>query len=75
MARDDYYLQYLIYAVALQRYLRLRLTDYDYETHFGGVFYLFLRGMTPDAPGYGVFHDRPDQRLIEALDQSLDRAG
>jgi exodeoxyribonuclease V beta subunit len=48
MAREAYVLQYLIYTVALHRYLRLRLPDYDYERHFGGVFYLFLRGMRPE---------------------------
>jgi exodeoxyribonuclease V beta subunit len=47
MAREAYLLQYLIYTVALHRYLRLRLPDYNYQRHFGGVFYLFLRGMDP----------------------------
>lgn len=74
MARDDYYLQYLIYTIALHRYLRLRLPNYDYEQHFGGVFYLFLRGMSPQQPDCGVFRDRPAQALIEALDHYLDNA-
>jgi exodeoxyribonuclease V beta subunit len=69
MGRDSYYLQYLIYAVALHRYLGSRLPDYDYERHFGGVFYLFLRGMDPRlGPDYGVFRDRPSRQLVEALD-------
>ncbi len=69
MARDSYYLQYLIYSVALHRYLGLRLPDYDYERHFGGVFYLFLRGMDPRlGSDYGVFRDRPARGLVEALD-------
>ncbi len=43
--RDHRYdLQYQIYALALQRFLRSRIPDYEYETHFGGVYYLFLRG-------------------------------
>src|SRR5690606_8157537 len=46
MGEQGYYLQYLIYSVALHRYLRQRLPDYDYERHFGGVYYLFLRGMS-----------------------------
>jgi exodeoxyribonuclease V beta subunit len=68
MAREHYYLQYLIYCLALHRYLRLRLPDYDYERHFGGVFYLFLRGIAPRT-GTGIFSDRPGTRLIEALDR------
>ncbi len=69
MREHRYELQYLIYCVALHRHLRTRLPDYDYERDFGGVFYLFLRGMRPDAgPRLGVYRDRPEPELIEALD-------
>jgi len=62
----------LIYTVALHRYLRLRLPDYDYQRHFGGVFYLFLRGMDPAlGPDCGVFHDRPAPALVTALDELM----
>ncbi len=72
MARESYLLQYLIYTVALHRYLRLRVPDYDYERHFGGVFYLFLRGMDPTlGPDCGVFHDRPAPALAAALDELM----
>ncbi|MGE3540253.1 MAG: exodeoxyribonuclease V subunit beta, partial [Candidatus Tectimicrobiota bacterium] len=71
MARETYYLQYLIYTLAVHRYLRLRLPGYDYETHFGGVFYLFVRGMDPACPTYGLFHDRPSRHLVEDLDRYL----
>src|SRR5690606_27318578 len=60
MADAGYYLQYLLYLVALHRYLGARLPGYSYERHVGGVYYLFLRGMDPAAGcEYGVFHDRP----------------
>lgn len=69
MAHDGYYLQYLLYSVALHRYLARRLPDYDYERHFGSVYYLFLRGVSPaGGAGHGIFRDRPAQQLIEALD-------
>ncbi|HAS86230.1 MAG TPA: hypothetical protein DCS31_05455 [Candidatus Competibacteraceae bacterium] len=69
MARESYGLQYLIYTVALHRYLRLRVPNYHYDRHFGGVFYLFLRGMDPAwGEDYGVFRDRPPAELIRALD-------
>ncbi len=72
MARESYFLQYLIYTVALHRYLRQRVPGYDYERHFGGVFYLFLRGMDPArGSACGIFEDRPAQALIEALDAYL----
>jgi exodeoxyribonuclease V beta subunit len=46
--------------------------EYDYDTHFGGVYYLFLRGMAPEHPrGTGVFFDRPPRALIDAFDRAL----
>jgi exodeoxyribonuclease V beta subunit len=72
MARESYWLQYLIYTMVLHRLLRLRLPGYDYDSHVGGVFYLFLRGMTPARGATcGVFHDRPSRALVEALDRWL----
>ncbi len=60
MAQHGYHLQYLIYTVALHRYLRTRLPGYDPERHLGGVRYLFLRGMRPErGDGWGVFQTRP----------------
>lgn len=68
----QYDLQYLIYGVALNRYLQTRLPAYDYETHFGGVCYLFLRGMQgAGAPASGVFFDRPEKSFVERLDAVL----
>ena len=66
--QHSYYdLQYLLYGLALHRYLRARLTDYDPQRHLGGVQYLYLRGMAPDAPG-GVYHRPADTVAIKALD-------
>ncbi|MBT8137659.1 MAG: exodeoxyribonuclease V subunit beta [Gammaproteobacteria bacterium] len=70
IARHDYYLQYLIYSVALNRHLRRCVANYDYRQHFGGVYYLFLRGMRPDSgPESGVYHDRPGADLMKTLEK------
>jgi exodeoxyribonuclease V beta subunit len=72
MGREAYHLQYLIYCVALHRYLSARLRGYTYGSHFGGVRYLFLRGMTPQTGAkYGVYADRPAEELVLALDEYL----
>jgi len=64
-----YDLQYLIYTLAVHRFLGWRLPGYDYERHFGGVYYLFLRGMRPHlGSSCGVWCDRPSLELIDALD-------
>lgn len=70
MAAHGYYLQYLIYTVALHGFLARRLANYDYDAHFGGIYYLFLRGMD-GASSRGVFHDRPSRALVEALSRFL----
>jgi exodeoxyribonuclease V beta subunit len=69
IAGEGYFLQYLFYTLALHRYLQSRLPDYDYDRHFGGCYYLFLRGMRADlGPGHGVFFDRPPRGVIDGLD-------
>ncbi|MCC5045525.1 exodeoxyribonuclease V subunit beta [Xanthomonas campestris] len=46
MAHSEYELQALIYTIALHRWLRFRLgASYDYARDFGGVRYLFCRGL------------------------------
>ena len=76
MDEHGYHWQYLLYTVALHRYLSSRIDDYDYYRHFGGVYYLFVRGVRPDwkntdgSPS-GVFFTRPDRELITAIDRSL----
>lgn len=73
MDAAGYRLQYLVYTVAVHRWLRLKRPGYAYARDFGGVFYLFLRGMSPAlGPGHGVFADRPAPALVEALDHYLE---
>jgi exodeoxyribonuclease V beta subunit len=49
MVEHHYPLQALLYLVALHRYLRWRLPDYDPDRNLGGAAYLFLRGMAGEA--------------------------
>jgi exodeoxyribonuclease V beta subunit len=71
MERKLYPLQYLIYTVALNRYLARRIPDYCYETHFGGVLYLYLRGIDHARPGNGIYFDKPDAALVRDLTACL----
>ncbi len=70
MRQHAYPLQYLVYTCALVEFLRQRLGQFgaaEYEKFFGGVFYLFLRGIDPNAPGRGIVSTRPDYHDIETL--------
>lgn len=62
-----YDLQYLIYCVALHRYLSARIANYDPEVHFGGVYYLYLRGMAKDA-STGVYGITITSKILSELD-------
>ena len=57
--------------LAVQRYLTLRRGEkFDFARDFGGVAYLFLRGMSPrHDPGCGVFFERPNPDLLHALSE------
>ena len=72
MVEHDYHLQAILYSLALHRWLKQRLSDYDYEQHMGGALYLFLRGMSPQLPANGVYHYKPPRALIVGLDGLFD---
>jgi exodeoxyribonuclease V beta subunit len=72
MGQQGYHLQHLIYGVALHRWLTQRLKGYQFEQHFGGAVYLFVRGVRPgsmDTKGQptGVYFDRPAWATIHEL--------
>ena len=70
---DHFYrLQLNLYVLALHRYLEYRVPGYRYAEHFGGAYYLFLRGMDPgEEKGFGIYYESPGEGLIEALSRSL----
>jgi exodeoxyribonuclease V beta subunit len=67
MQRNFYTLQLCIYSVALHRYLRLRKPGYNFDRHFGGAFYVFLRGIDPAKPQNGVHFERLSRAFVEKL--------
>ena len=69
MGAHAYFLQYYLYTVALTRYLQKRLPSFDYDRDFGGVYYLFVRGMEPESESNGIYYDKPPRHLIEEIDR------
>ncbi len=68
MGRHAYYLQYYLYTLALIRYLRGRMSSFDYNRDFGGIYYLFVRGVGQNSEANGIFFDKPPGRIIAELD-------
>ncbi|MBR7890137.1 exodeoxyribonuclease V subunit beta [Marinomonas sp. A79] len=77
MAETHYYLQALLYLLALHRYLKDSLPHYNIEQHLGGAWYVFIRGVDisqpADEPIHGVYQFTPSSELILALDTLLVR--
>tara|TARA_R110002072_G_scaffold105615_4_gene230921 strand:+ start:8761 stop:12456 length:3696 start_codon:yes stop_codon:yes gene_type:complete len=87
MEEHRYDVQYVIYTLALHRFLKQRRKDkYQYQRDFGGVIYLFLRGLainqgqnksraqelsSQDDVPTGVYYVKPPAELILALDKEV----
>jgi exodeoxyribonuclease V beta subunit len=72
MSKNFYILQYHLYVLALHQYLQLRIPEFSYERHIGGVYYIFIRGVDPDkGPEFGIYKDIPDKTLVDALLKEL----
>ena len=67
MAEHNYFLQAHLYVLAADLFLRSRLKEYDYARDFGGVFYVFVRGVDPLNPSLGILRQRPTVETILAL--------
>ncbi len=70
-SRCRYDVQYLIYTLVLHRLLKQRIPDYSYERDFGGVLYLYLRGLKAGTAGIstGVYYTKPSFEIIAELDR------
>ncbi len=67
MASEGYFIQYLLYSAVLQRYLKeLPGFKYDWNRHFGGVRYVFLRGIAV-GQSTAMFADRPSEQLLDDI--------
>lgn len=75
MQSHNYCLQYWIYTLVLHRYLSRWYPGYSYEQHFGGVYYLFVRGMSSERPANGIFHIKPESAILHELGEYLGGTG
>lgn len=65
---NNYHLQYYIYTFAIQKFLKSRLGDvFDYERDFGGVLYLFIRGIRQGKTN-GIFYAKPTLEQLELME-------
>ncbi|WP_026472435.1 UvrD-helicase domain-containing protein [Alkanindiges illinoisensis] len=71
MSNSSYWLQAALYQLALHRFLKLRLPDYQPARHLGGSVYLYLRGMQQGSDQNGILHWQANEDLLDQLDHLL----
>ena len=80
MQQSHYLLQGMMYLLALHRYLKKHVPQYDYHMHFGGIFYVFIRGLrpipsstdpSPFSATNGIYHMLPPASLMQSMEQTL----
>jgi exodeoxyribonuclease V beta subunit len=67
---NNYHVQYLIYTLAVKRFLEVQLQNFDYRTHFGGVIYVFLRGCR-EGDSSGIYYTMPEVALVNQLEDLM----
>ena len=70
MFNKNYYLQAAIYTIAVKKYLENKLKNFDYERDFGGVFYIYVRGIDNEINS-GVWSMKPSLKDINELAKLL----
>jgi exodeoxyribonuclease V beta subunit len=66
MDDSDYHRQYRLYFCALSRWLeRVHGKSFSFLQHFGGVYYLFVRGLNGQDETTGVFFHRPTRADLD----------
>ena len=68
--REHYELQARIYSVGIVRLLGIT-SRAEYDRRFGGLMYLFIRGMRRDSAGEGVYFRRPEWAEICLYEKAL----
>jgi exodeoxyribonuclease V beta subunit len=72
MVETGYWLQFVIYSLALHRWLSQRLPDYSYEKHMLGGVFMFLRGIDHNTDiGEGEFFACLSEIEMDGLDKAL----
>ncbi len=70
---NNYKLQAQVYALAVTRLLGIK-TEKEYERSFGGILYVFIRGIQSSCTGHnskGIWYSRPFWNEITAWEQGL----
>jgi len=74
MAEARYHLQFSLYASVLDEHMKRSIVGWNYDRHFGGIIYLFLRGFgaSPEHhPRAGAFCFKPTSAFVGKVKAAL----
>ncbi len=72
MKKHNYYLQFMLYLAAFDKYMTTVDREYSYEKNFGGIRYVFLRGVKGGNDSRGIFSHKPDECELRKIQQLLE---
>ncbi|WP_343187955.1 exodeoxyribonuclease V subunit beta [Buchnera aphidicola (Periphyllus koelreuteriae)] len=65
--KNGYNIQYYLYSLALNKFLKHKLKKYTFKKNFGGIYYIFLRGINGKNNKYGILFHKPKEKKINKL--------
>ncbi len=74
MAEARYHLQFSLYASVLDEHMKRSVDGWNYDQHFGGIIYLFLRGFgasPQNHPRAGAFCFKPPSHFVGKVKAAL----
>ena len=69
MKKHNYYLQFMLYLTAFDRYMTTLDPEYSYAKDFGGIRYVFLRGIKNGNRENGIFAEKPDEKQLRQIQE------
>ncbi|WP_367671519.1 exodeoxyribonuclease V subunit beta [Buchnera aphidicola] len=69
--KNGYDIQYYLYSTALHKFLKRKLKKYNFKKNFGGIYYLFLRGMNGKNKKTGIFFYYPKKKIIKKINDTF----
>lgn len=71
MVRLSYDIQGHLYSLAIHKFLTAYKKNYAYQQHFGGYYYVFVRGLSADNHRQGIHFCRPSEQRIKEMEVIL----
>lgn len=66
----EYETQYQIYTLAIHKWLSKNIRDYNFQENFGGIYYIYLRGLDKYKAD-GIYFYKPDKEDLRLFETAI----